>query len=75
MTGAAHIIDIILNVSRICRRSPWVGGGRQVVWGIPPEGLLASRNTWIEGPRCGRCIMRIPQQVNVKGILQRDEEK
>lgn len=74
MVEASHIIDVVLNVSGICWRPPWVGGGRQVVGGILPEGLLASRNTrhWTVGPRGRRSIEGIPQQVDVKGILQAD---
>lgn len=69
---ASHIIDVVLDVSGICRRPPWVDRGGQVMWGILPEGLLASRNTrpWVVGSRGWRCIMGIPQHVDVKGILQ-----
>lgn len=40
--------------------------------GIFPEGLLATRNTrvpWVVGARGRRCIVGIPQQVDVKGVL------
>lgn len=45
------------------------------MWGILPEGLFASGNAraWVEGPRVVRCIMGVPQQVNVEGVLGENE--
>lgn len=78
MVGSSHIIDVVLDVSRICRRPAWVDGGRQVVRGVLSKGLLASRGNSgprVKGPRCGGCVMRIPQQVDIKGILHGERKK
>lgn len=72
MVGASHIINVVLNVSGIRRRPPWVSRWGQIMRCILPEGLLASRKTrrWVVGAWGRRCIMGIPQQVYIKGILQ-----
>lgn len=77
MVEAAYIIDVVLDVSGICRGPPWVGRRGQVMRGILPEGLLASRNTRsrVVGPRGRRCIVWIPQQVDVKGVLQGEKKR
>lgn len=63
MLDCSYIIDIVLNVSGICGGPSRVGRGRQVMWGILPEGLFASRNTgaWVVQSWCRRGIMGIPQ--------------
>lgn len=74
---ASHIIDVVLNVSGVRRRPPWVGRWGQVMRGILPEGLLASRKTRrrVVGARGRRCIMGIPQQVYIKRILQSERKR
>lgn len=72
-----HIIDVVLNVSGICRRPSGVDGRGQVVRGIPPQGLLAARNSSPGVVRAwgGRGIMGVPEQVNVKSVLERERQK
>lgn len=75
--NTSHIIDVVLDVRGICRRPPWVGGRGQVMGGIPPEGLFATRKARrrVVGARGGGNVMGIPQQVYVKGILQGDRKR
>lgn len=78
MVGASHVINVVLDISRICRRPPWVGGRWKVMWGVLSKGLLPSRRNsrpWVKGPRGGGCIMGIPQQVNIKGVLHCERKK
>lgn len=77
MKGGAHIVDVVLDVGGICRTPAGVGGGGQVLRGVLPQGLLASRNTGarVEGPRVVGCIVGVPQQVDVKGVLQGEARK
>lgn len=68
----SYVVDVVLNVRGVCGAPPGVGGGGQVVRGVLPEGLFASRNSrrGVVASRRRRCIARIPQQVDVEGVLQ-----
>lgn len=71
MSEAAHIIDVVLDVSGVSGGPPGVDGGGQVMRGVPPERLLASWKTRrrVVGARGGGGVVGIPQQVDVKGVL------
>lgn len=71
MSEASHITDVVLDVSGVSGGPPGVNGGGQVMRGIPPEWLLASRKARhrVVGAQGGGVVMGIPQQVDVKGVL------
>lgn len=72
----SHVIDVVLDVSGICRGPPWVGGRGQIMGCIPPEGLFSMREArWgVVGARSGGNIVWVPQQVDIKGILRVDRK-